>query len=287
MRAIVPVSRPMRLAWEQVAAPRSVDRWGVDVYHGPHYTMPELAKTPKVVTVHDLTFFDHPEWHEKVKVALFTRAIRAAAELAAEIICDSQVTADRLKELVQTRCPVSVVHLGVDHDIFRPLADAEDDLRLLDDLGIRPPFVGYVGTFEPRKGVDVLVRAFGQIAADHPEVELVLAGGSGWGEEVITGALDASAVRDRIVRPGYLTGRAVLAVPTGRRGGVSVVGGGLRAPARSAFCPWRLTADDRAARYGRGGGDAAVLVPGGDADVGGRPRPRARRRPSGVSPAPA
>ncbi len=69
VRSVVPVGRGHRLVWEQVASPRFVDRWGIDVHHGPHYTSPEVAKVPKVVTVHDLTFFDHPEWHEKVKVA--------------------------------------------------------------------------------------------------------------------------------------------------------------------------------------------------------------------------
>src|SRR5687767_12378181 len=41
---VVPAARTRRLAWEQLMAPRFVDRWAVDVFHGPHYTMPEIAK---------------------------------------------------------------------------------------------------------------------------------------------------------------------------------------------------------------------------------------------------
>jgi len=62
-----PASRPARLAWEQVVLPRQLGRLPVDLHHAPHYTMPRRARLPTVVTIHDLTFFDHPEWHERVK----------------------------------------------------------------------------------------------------------------------------------------------------------------------------------------------------------------------------
>src|SRR5207302_6188583 len=67
--ADAPGPRPLRLAWEQLRLPRLLDRLGVDVHHGPHYTMPERSQVRRVVTIHDLTFFDHPEWHERAKVA--------------------------------------------------------------------------------------------------------------------------------------------------------------------------------------------------------------------------
>jgi len=49
-----------------------------------------------------------------------------------------------------------------------------------------------------------LVRAFGEVAARHPDVALVLAGPPGWGEEALASAVAASAARDRIVRTGWV-----------------------------------------------------------------------------------
>ena len=80
VRAAAPARRPARLAWEQVRLPRLLGAGSVDVHHGPHYTMPERRRLPMVVTIHDLTFFDHPEWHERSKVLVFRRAIRVAAD---------------------------------------------------------------------------------------------------------------------------------------------------------------------------------------------------------------
>ena len=78
--------------------PGLVDGLHADVHHSPHYTMPERSRTPVVVTIHDMTFFDHPEWHERSKVLVFKRAIRRAALKAAVLVCVSQSTADRLVE---------------------------------------------------------------------------------------------------------------------------------------------------------------------------------------------
>ncbi len=71
----VPVRRPGRLVFEQARFPALLGSLGVDVHHGPHYTMPERAPVPCVVTIHDCTFFDHPEWHVRSKALLFRRAI--------------------------------------------------------------------------------------------------------------------------------------------------------------------------------------------------------------------
>ena len=76
---IVPDGRVGRLAYERWRMGRTVDRLGVAVHHAPHYTMPGAMATPAVVTIHDVTFFEHPEVHEAAKVRFFTAAIRRAA----------------------------------------------------------------------------------------------------------------------------------------------------------------------------------------------------------------
>ena len=49
-------------------------------------------------------------------------------------------------------------------------------------------FVLAVGTVEPRKDLPTLVRAFDALAADDPDLRLVIAGGDGWGAEALTAA---------------------------------------------------------------------------------------------------
>ena len=97
--AIAPASRPARLVYEQARLGSVVAGLGtppVQVHHGPHYTMPRRSKVPCVVTIHDLTFFDHAEWHEQSKVRWFRAAMRYSVAHAAAIVCVSEMTAARL-----------------------------------------------------------------------------------------------------------------------------------------------------------------------------------------------
>lgn len=206
VHAEVPKARPARLLWEQLRAPALASRLALDVWHGPHYTMPLRLETPAVITVHDLTFFDHPEWHERSKVLFFTPMMRAGVHRARALIAVSRHTAARLHDRLDPAAPVTVAPHGVDHDRFRPDDPEADDLARLAGLGIRPPYVAFAGTLEPRKDLPTLIAAFARIAVDRPDLRLVIAGRDGWGASAVRDAAAASGVTTRIQRCGWLPG---------------------------------------------------------------------------------
>ena len=274
--ATAPGPRPLRLAWEQALAPAVARRCGAALWHGPHYTLPLAGRGPArlpgaaVVTVHDLTFFDHPEWHEASKVAFFTRMIRASAGRADAIVSVSERTADRLRALVDPEAPVLAIPHGVDHRRFTVEApDGPDaDAELLGGLGVTPPFVAFAGTVEPRKDLPGLIRAFSRIAGRHPELTLVLAGQPGWGSAAVDAALATSGIADRVRLLGYVeapvvpalfrTAAAVAYVPFAEGFGLNA----LEAIACGAALV--TTADTPMADVV---GDAALLVPAGDEEA--------------------
>jgi glycosyltransferase involved in cell wall biosynthesis len=265
-----PTARPLRLAWEQVRLPRLLRHRRPDVHHAPHYTMPERSPVPVVVTVHDCTFFDHPEWHERSKVAFFRRAIRLAASRAAVVVCVSETTARHLRAVCAVSGPVVVAPHGVDASRFSP-EPAPADAAALRSLGLDQGrrFVLFVGTVEPRKDVATLVRAFAAVADADDDVALVVAGGTGWGggatEEAVAAA---SRHAGRIVRTGYVPDDAV---PALLRAATVVAypsleeGYGLPAlEALACGAPLVTTSGTAMAEMA---GPAALLVPPGDADA--------------------
>ncbi|MGP0030533.1 MAG: glycosyltransferase family 4 protein [Acidimicrobiales bacterium] len=265
----VPRSRPGRLAFEQLRFPGLLRSLGVDVHHGPHYTMPERARVPCVVTIHDCTFFDHPEWHLRSKAVLFRRAIRRASLRAAALVCVSEVTATALRASCEVRAPVVVAPHGVDHERFAPAEPGPGaDRAALEGAGVplERPVIAFVGTLEPRKGVAPLVAAFDRVAASHPDVVLVLGGQVGWGMREIEGALAAARHADRIIRVGYLPDPAVPALL--RRAAVvayPALAEGFGLPALEAMAcgaPLVTTEGTAMAEVAR---DAALLVRPGDA----------------------
>ena len=205
-RDAAPRSVPARLAWEQVSLPGLLRRIKPAVHHGTHYTFPRRASVPKVVTIHDLTFIEHPEWHSKAKAAFFGNAIKTAARRADVLVCVSHTTADKLSALLEPAGEIVVAPHGVDNDRFRPGEDpASPDAEVLRLLEVSSPYVLYMGTVEPRKDVPTLVRAFDRLSDRHPALSLVIAGG-GWprGEAALTDAINASTHPDRVKRLGYV-----------------------------------------------------------------------------------
>jgi glycosyltransferase involved in cell wall biosynthesis len=268
VRGAVPVSRPGRLAFEQLRLGSVLRSMRVEVHHGPHYTMPARAPVPCAVTIHDCTFFDHPEWHLRSKAAFFRRAIRRAARHAAVLICVSEVTEQRLRAWCDVRAPVVVAPHGVDHGRFTPHEPAEGaDRAVLAALGVPSdrPLVAFVGTLEPRKGVVPLVAAFDQVARGHPDAILVLGGQTGWGMAETERALAAARHPERILRTGYLPDEAVPALL--RQAAVvayPALEEGFGLPALEALAcgaPLVTTEGTAMAEMARG---AALLAPPGD-----------------------
>jgi glycosyltransferase involved in cell wall biosynthesis len=165
------------------------------------------------VTIHDLTFFEHPEWHERSKVWVFRRAIAVAARRASALVCVSATTATRLQEHCSPAGRVFVIPHGVDHGQFRPHEPSPGaDDEVLARLGVRRPYIVFVGTLEPRKAVPDLVAAFDRVADSEPDVTLVLVGGSGWGLPDIEKSIASARHADRILRTGYVPERSVPAL---------------------------------------------------------------------------
>ncbi len=213
VRAVAPNRRPLRLVWEQARLPALLARSGATVHHAPHYTMPDRAALATVVTIHDVTFLEHPEWHERSKVKVFQRAIRGAARRATALVCVSAVTATRFDDLCRPTGRVFVIPHGVDHATFRPdeaAPGADEDVLVA--LGLRPPYVVFVGTLEPRKAVPDLVAAFDRMADSHPELSLVLVGRPGWAPGDIEKSIRGARHADRIRRTGYVPDGAVPAL---------------------------------------------------------------------------
>jgi glycosyltransferase involved in cell wall biosynthesis len=205
----VPNPRMVRLLYEATRLGTSDVARAADVWHGPHYTMPRRGSTPSVVTIHDMTFFTNPEWHERAKVAFFRRAISYAAVHARAIVSVSEYTARLIDEILEGHAPVVVAPLGVDLERFKLEANGDEESLRRHGLLTGVDYFLFVGTFEPRKGIDVLLDAFTTVAAENPHVELWLAGQHGWGIGEVESRLATHGAAPRIRRLGFVPDEAL------------------------------------------------------------------------------
>ena len=201
---VVPDARVARLAYEAWRLGVGASARNLDVWHSPHYTMPHRRHLATVVTIHDLTFFSNPEWHERSKVTFFRRAITYAATHADVLISVSEFTARQLDEVIPDHAPVVVAPHGVDLHTFTAHAQGDEDAIRALSLDPARPYLFFLGTFEPRKGLDVLLDAYEEVARAHPDLELWLAGQVGWGLEALESRIAAHPGASRIRRLGFV-----------------------------------------------------------------------------------
>lgn len=173
---------------------------GADIVHGTNYVVPP-TRLPRLVSVYDVWFLKQPG-------AVGPDVRRRAAVLRRNIAegvpvhTSSAATAASLAELVPG-ARVEVIPLG-------PIPLPEPALRPPIAAVAGRPYVLFTGTLERRKNVPGLVRAFGMVAAEHTDLQLVVAGPDGDDRAAVDAAVLAlpPEMSRRVHLAGWVSGPA-------------------------------------------------------------------------------
>lgn len=124
--------------------------------------------TPSLKVVQDL--YDIGYW-----AAQYLRTYRAVASAADAVIATSDQQAALMARIFRVEGRLHKVYNGMDLGVFAP-APGDEDLRRSLDLPPGGPVLLCVARFARDKGLRFVVSALPEIAAEHPDVRLVLVG---------------------------------------------------------------------------------------------------------------
>jgi len=169
-----------------------------------------------VLIVHDVSIYRHPEWFAKKVVNSWSTKKRNPQSFkeATKIVCVSAFTERTLIELFpDAKGKTTVIPEGVNVPAKTSVAL---DRRVHDSFGLQEDTLLYLGTIEPRKGVEEAIRAFDKFLLTRPAyaktVRFVLAGRQGIGAESTDKLIQEVNRRwrqklpDYVIRPiGYVT----------------------------------------------------------------------------------
>lgn len=184
------------------------------MYHEPD-AIPFSTSVPTVTTVHDLSVLLYPQWHPAHRVAKYERRFERGVRQTALFLTDAASTKDDL-----------VVRLGIAAERIRvvPLAPRpsfrviprQEVAAMRSKLGLPERYVLFIGTIEPRKNVEGLLRAYGRLPGRlRHDCPLVLAGGWGWNSAPVQKLLTQVPFATSVLWLGYLNDEDLVAVTNG------------------------------------------------------------------------
>lgn len=153
--------------WQQWDFPRALAANSPDVLFAPGYSAPLRTASPTVLTVHDVSYFDHPEWFSAREGARLRWLTRWSAGRAHAVLTDSEFSRQRIIHHLQLPADrVRLIRLGI-----RPPGATSPTLPKQ-----REPVVLFVGSIFERRHVDWLMESFDQVATRVPEARLEIVG---------------------------------------------------------------------------------------------------------------
>lgn len=166
--------------WEQIRVPRLFRERKVDLAHFPYPCNPWTRQPfPSVVTVHDTIPWTLPEYRKSFLTRLYQDRCKNAVKRAAHVLCVSESAKKETEDVCEVKGDnMSVIYNAVT-DSFSQKIPANERRAVLKKYGINTekPFFLYVGGYDTRKNVKLLLDAYLETVAPAHNIDFVLAGG--------------------------------------------------------------------------------------------------------------
>lgn len=160
---------------------------GCDLFFSPTGYLPVIfSLIPSVVTVHDLAIFVTKDARPALKTLIAEKLLLGMViKKARHITAVSESTKNDLVRLFGVpKEKITTTLLGYDKAAYQP--QTKNDSEILKSYKLKPNYLLFIGTLEPRKNIVGLIKAYSQLSKElQTKYPLVIGGKKGWFYEEI------------------------------------------------------------------------------------------------------
>ncbi len=178
----------------------------VDVFYTSSHDLPGLKSGKFIVAVYDVIHKTYPDGHSKDTREEIDKNLRRILNEVDKIIVCSRVTrSDILKWYSVPEEKIRLIYPGVSEQINR--IEKSDNLysRLKDRYNVSGKYLLFVGTIEPRKNIEGLIKAYHILKTEHKlPYQLVIVGMKGWMYSGVFELVETYGLKNEVIFTGYL-----------------------------------------------------------------------------------
>lgn len=189
---------------------------GAEITQFFNYTIPTGVSGKRITIVHDMAFLAYPETVAKRTRRWLGRYLKKYCQRADIIVTVSEFSRQEIHRYLEVPLEkIRVVYNGVELGHYRPRP--EEEIRAVQErFGIAGSYILYLGTLEPRKNIETLIKAYQALRQEvNSAPQLVLAGKKGWMYDSIFGLIKKYELTDDVVFTGYVDEDEVPALMSG------------------------------------------------------------------------
>lgn len=190
------------IVWLKFFASGVLKNLHIDYYFSCNTFLPKLNKNVKTIgIIHDLNYKVVPETMPFTNYLAHKIFMRFDAKNLDFVIANSEATSKKALQYLGTKTQ-TIINPKI-NDIFfiRNKSEVKDYLK---DLNITFPYILSVATQEPRKNIDLTIKAFHQLSNKLPyDMKLILVGGKGWKNRKVEEMIASD--KNRIVQLDYVS----------------------------------------------------------------------------------
>jgi glycosyltransferase involved in cell wall biosynthesis len=170
------------------------------------YTGPVWSPVPLVVSVHDVSYLEHPRYFTRFRAAQLRLTVKRTLKAAARVLTPSEFSRRAILEHYDIDEQKVVVVPNAVSSAFRPVEREVAGAAIKEKFGLRGPFVLTVGDLQPRKNHLGLLHAFEEVLRTHRRLphQLVFVGKETWYSKELHRAVARSTIADRVHFTGFV-----------------------------------------------------------------------------------